>query len=256
MSAGLFSQSWPIVTFGEVDSTNEEARRRAAAGDVNPTWLVAEAQSSGRGRRGRDWSSPVGNLYATALFHCDISPVRASLLCFSAGLAILDAAESLGAEGGALTLKWPNDVQAGEAKLAGVLIETGRPVVGSGLWLAAGFGVNLAHAPVRDDRLTARLADVPGVREFSAAAFVLALDSAFRARLRSLLDEGFEPTRRDWLEHAHAMGARVSVAPSTGPVAGVMTGMAPDGALVLQLDDGREHLVHAGEVALVGRAQG
>jgi BirA family biotin operon repressor/biotin-[acetyl-CoA-carboxylase] ligase len=250
MAADIFSRTWPVVRFGEIDSTNEEARRRAAAVDFGPCWLVADRQSAGRGRLGREWTSPSGNLFATALLAFDRPLAEGALACFSAGLAVIEAAAMAGVDASSLTLKWPNDVQAGDAKLAGVLIETG---VSSGRqWMAAGFGVNIATAPARADRATARLADLPGGEGLTTTRYVERLDIAFRARLARLAHEGFEPTRRDWLARSAHLGARVEVSPASGRIAGVMRDLGPDGALVLEMDGGGEHHVRAGEISILG----
>ena len=92
------AQPWPALWFDKIDSTNEEGRRRAEAGDFGPCWIAARRQTAGRGRRGRDWASPTGNLYTTALFPFDRSPEDAALLCFSAGLAVVDAIGAVGAD--------------------------------------------------------------------------------------------------------------------------------------------------------------
>jgi BirA family biotin operon repressor/biotin-[acetyl-CoA-carboxylase] ligase len=160
MVVELLSQAWPITRFGEIDSTNEEARRRASDGDAGPCWLTTEVQTAGRGRLGRAWSSPKGNLFATALLPYPRPPAEAALACFSAGLAVLDAARSCGVDAEQAKLKWPNDVLVGPAKLCGILIETGQ--INGSLWMAAGFGVNVEVAPERPDRPTKCLADLPG----------------------------------------------------------------------------------------------
>src|SRR5689334_7116774 len=103
-----FSPPWQIIRFGEIDSTNEEARRRAQSGDLGPCWLTADKQTAGRGRLGREWDSPTGNLFATALFAYPRPAAEAALACFSAGLAVLDAARSAGVDTSSLGLKWPN----------------------------------------------------------------------------------------------------------------------------------------------------
>jgi BirA family transcriptional regulator, biotin operon repressor / biotin---[acetyl-CoA-carboxylase] ligase len=241
---------WPIVRFDEIDSTNEEARRRSSAGDLGPCWLTARTQTAGRGRLGRDWDSPKGNLFATALFEFPKPLTEATLVCFSAGLAVIDAARALGVEADALRLKWPNDILVGDAKLAGILIETGQSR--GRLWMGAGFGINVATAPRRPDRPTARLADLMGGAGKTADEMLVALDTAFRSRLSSLLAEGFEPTRADWLKHAAHMGRRVELNPVSGRIEGVMEGLAEDGALILRLSDGSTTHVRAGEISLLG----
>ena len=246
MSAELLSSAWPVVRFDEIDSTNEEARRRAAAGDVGPCWLVTEAQTAGRGRLGRQWSSPRGNLFATALLPYPRPATEATLAPFAAGLAVIDAARAAGVDVSSLRLKWPNDVLSGGAKLAGILIETG--MLHGKLWMAAGFGVNVEVAPERADRPTACLGNLPGgARADRGQVAERCWTCRFRARLFSLLNDGFEPTRAAWLAHAAYLGAPIEV----NGVAGEMTGLAEDGALVLRLADGAVTHVRAGEISLL-----
>ena len=250
MTPSDFLLTWPIHRFDEIDSTNSEARRRAEQGDFGPCWLSASRQSAGRGRLGRSWDSPTGNLSATALFRFQAKPAEAALACFSGGLAVIDAARAAGVETSRLRLKWPNDVLNGDAKLAGVLIETGASP--GGLWMAAGFGVNIATAPLRPDRTTACLAQLPGGASLTAIRYLSLLDIAFRTRLARLAEEGFAPTRADWLANAAFMGERVELTPSTGRIVGMMRDLAPDGALVLELADGALHHVRAGEISILG----
>ncbi|MEQ1611000.1 MAG: biotin--[acetyl-CoA-carboxylase] ligase [Hyphomonadaceae bacterium] len=250
MKLETFSSSWPVARFDEIDSTNEEARRRVVSGDAGPIWLMADGQTAGRGRLGRQWSSPRGNLYTTALLPFPGSLQEAGLACFSAGLAVIDAARTLGADVSQLKLKWPNDVLVGSAKLAGILIETGS--VHGRLWMAAGFGVNVEVAPERADRVTSCLTALSGGENLTAQRLLSALDIAFRARLFQLLNEGFGPTREAWLTKAAGLGAKVELSPASGRVEGVMTGLAQDGALVVQLPDGSETHVRAGEISVLG----
>jgi BirA family biotin operon repressor/biotin-[acetyl-CoA-carboxylase] ligase len=250
MNAGGFSRAWPVARFDEIDSTNEEARRRAVSGDTGPAWLVARSQTAGRGRLGRQWDSPEGNLFATALLSYPGTPVQAALASFAAGLAVIDAARMVGAETAALTLKWPNDVLADGAKLAGVLIETGSS--GGGLWMAAGFGVNVRSAPAVPARATACLADLPGGGSVAADRVLGALDIAFRTRLTRLATVGFQPIRADWLAKAAYLGERVSIPQGAVRVDGVMKGLDDDGALVIELADGALAHVRAGEISILG----
>jgi BirA family transcriptional regulator, biotin operon repressor / biotin---[acetyl-CoA-carboxylase] ligase len=250
MNAAGFAKAWPVVRFDEIDSTNEEARRRAIAGDVGPAWLVARSQSAGRGRLRRQWDSPEGNLFATALLSYPASPAQASLASFAAGLAVIDAAKIVGAEPAALRLKWPNDVLADGAKLSGILIETGS--AGGSLWMAAGFGVNVKTAPVVPGRETACVTNLPGGAGVTADRFLGALDIAFRARLSRLVAKGFGPTRADWLAKAAYLGERVSVPQGADRVEGMMKDLDDDGALVVELADGSLTHVRAGEISVLG----
>jgi BirA family biotin operon repressor/biotin-[acetyl-CoA-carboxylase] ligase len=250
MSAAGFARAWPVVRFDEIDSTNEEARRRAVAGDFGPAWLVARSQSAGRGRLGRQWDSPEGNLFATGLLAYPGSPAQASLASFAAGLAVIDAAKIIGAETASLRLKWPNDVLADGAKLSGILIETGS--AGGSLWMAAGFGVNVKTAPAVPGRMTACVANLPGGAGVTADRFLGALDIAFRARLSRLVTEGFQPIRANWLAKAAYLGERVSIPHGPDRVEGVMKDLDQDGALVVERADGSLAHVRAGEISVSG----
>ena len=119
---------WRVARFARVGSTNDEARRAALAGDAGRLWVVAEEQTHGRGRKGRFWSSPPGNLYASALVVDPCPPALAPQIGFVAGVALAQAVEDLGGAG--FGLKWPNDLMWRGAKVAGLLAEgvtTPRP---------------------------------------------------------------------------------------------------------------------------------
>ncbi len=249
MQPADYSAAWPIVRFAEIDSTNEEARRRAAAGDPGPCWLVAERQSAGRGRLGRQWDSPAGNLFATALFAYPRPLAEATLASFVAGLAVIEAASAAGVDASTLKLKWPNDVLADEAKLAGILIETG--MMHGQVWMAAGFGVNVARAPEVPDRTTACLASLPGGQGLSAERLLAALDIAFRAQLVRLLSEGFGQIRESWLARAAYPGKRISIPSGLGRIEAVMRGLSDDGSLIAETDAGELTHVRAGEISVL-----
>lgn len=250
MAPELLSSAWPTIRFDAIDSTNEEARRRASSGDTGPCWLVTATQTAGRGRLGRQWASPAGNLFATALLPYPRPPMEAALACFSAGLAVVDAARALGVDTDTVQLKWPNDVLVGQAKLCGILIETG--MLHGQLWMAAGFGVNIEVAPERPDRPTTCMTALPGGEGLTAQRFLSALDLSFRARLHSLLGSGFHEVRRDWVNRAAFLGRKVELTTLSGRVEGEMTGLGDDGALILRLGDGSLTHVRAGEISILG----
>src|SRR5258706_6388441 len=124
------SRSASVKFLDVVDSTNAEALRRAKAGERGPLWIVAKEQSGGRGRRGRAWVSPAGNLHATLMLTDPAPPAAAAQLGFVAGLALHDAAAAAApALAPRLALKWPNDMLCAARKIGGILIEgEGHPV--------------------------------------------------------------------------------------------------------------------------------
>jgi BirA family biotin operon repressor/biotin-[acetyl-CoA-carboxylase] ligase len=120
-----------------IDSTNTELMRRARAGQTEPTLLVAERQTAGRGRLGRDWQSDTQDGLATLTFSLGLplQPADWSGLSLAVGLAVVQALHP------ALKLKWPNDVWLDDRKLAGILIETTS--VGDVRFAVIGIGINL-----------------------------------------------------------------------------------------------------------------
>src|SRR5262245_61016235 len=161
-----------------VGSSNSEALALARAGEPTPFWMTARMQTTGRGRRGRNWVSPPGNLYATLVLRDPSPPPLAPQLSFVAALAVHDAVASLSARDLSLVLKWPNDVICGGAKVAGVLIEgEGTPLI-----VAIGIGINCAHHPRETDHPATDL-PAEGINVAPADLFV-ALSVALARRLR------------------------------------------------------------------------
>ncbi len=229
----------PVSVFATLDSTNEEAKRSAEAGDFGPRWILAGVQTAGRGRRGRSWESPAGALFATYLGSTPAPPQHLALLGFAAGLAVAEALDAAGAPGA--RLKWPNDVLLYGGKVAGVLLESSqRP--GGGQWFALGIGVNLAAAPVGLDRPASGAG-----ASVSPEAFLGLLAGAL-ARHAGMLEHGdFQALRTAWLERAHGLGAMVSTQVNGAQVSGVFADLDPDGALALDTVQGRVR-IGAGEI--------
>jgi BirA family transcriptional regulator, biotin operon repressor / biotin---[acetyl-CoA-carboxylase] ligase len=204
----------------------------------------AERQTAGRGRMGRDWASPVGNLYASGLIRLRAGDPPAATLGFVAALA-LDKILSIYAPDAAFHIKWPNDVLAGGAKLSGILLERAGDAV------IVGIGVNLASYPKIPGRVTTSIADLTGTAP-DPATFLDYLAEAFGDILAQWRTEGLGPILSCWQERAHPVGAPLSVSlPDGTSLNGVYEGLGPDGALKLRLADGGVRAIHAGDVFLV-----
>ncbi|MDE2447125.1 MAG: biotin--[acetyl-CoA-carboxylase] ligase, partial [Alphaproteobacteria bacterium] len=133
----------PVLRYASIDSTNLEARRLAEQGEMGPIWLVADEQTAGRGRLGRQWHSEQGNLYSTLLFPVNASQAKAAQIAFIAALAVYDVATHF-IKNPNISLKWPNDCLLDDAKFSGVLAEY---IGGVPPMMALGIGMNIAHAP-------------------------------------------------------------------------------------------------------------
>ena len=239
----------PILLLDETDSTNAEARRRAEAGETGPVWIVARRQTSGRGRRAREWVSDTGNLAATLLITTSKPPAEAAQVTFVAALAVADLLDAF-VVGDRVTIKWPNDVLISGAKASGILVESGAHS-GGGLWLAIGIGVNLAHAPDDTERPATALAahlrsDIAYPPLVEAAAGLLA--EAFAVWMERWVTLGFQPILDAWTARTRGLDQPCVARLGHETVTGVADGVAPDGALRMRLDDGSLRLISAGDV--------
>lgn len=242
------SLEWPVFQLGTIDSTNSEAKRRAELDSFSDCWLVAEAQTAGRGRLDREWASPVGNLYCTALFQEPGGIAVATRLPFALALAVSDVFLKF-APDRPVRLKWPNDVRYEGRKLSGILIETGE--TNGSFWVAAGIGINVAHVPDRLSQPAACLAELRGDTAVGAPIVLETLRQAFAERLLQARDS-FDAVRRDWLERAEGLGHTVSVKVGNTVVEGVFSDLSADGAIILRMSDGSLQMVRAGDVNLIG----
>jgi BirA family biotin operon repressor/biotin-[acetyl-CoA-carboxylase] ligase len=198
-------------------------------------WITAECQSAGRGRRGNEWVSPPGNLYATLLLTEPSPPRAAPQLSFVAALALHDAisaaAPSLASR---LALKWPNDLLLAGGKLAGILIE-GEPT--PVFAVAVGLGVNCVSHPDGTTHPATNLA-AAGVSASAAQVFA-ALVVAMNARLVQWREgEGFHEVRADWLARAAGLGEPMRVRLPERELTGRFQGLDEDGRLLLATDGG------------------
>ncbi len=228
-------------------STSTHLAARAAAGEAEGLAIMARRQTAGRGRDGRAWESPLGNLYLSLLLRSR-APIReAPHYGLLAAVALADALTPYLPDPAALALKWPNDLLLHGAKCSGILAEAGSDDHGAIAWLILGIGVNLAHAPALPDRPTASLAAL-GVTPPAPELFAEQLLAAI-AHWRALhLSQGFAAIRAAWLARGPAPDSAITVRSPRGVLAGHFAGLAEDGSLLLAAE-GRVRAVTAGEVA-------
>lgn len=239
--------TWPAEWFDEIDSTNEEARRRVSSGQFTDGWIAARKQTSGRGRLGRDWVSPRGNLFSTALFRFEGGMLEATKVPFVAALAVADVFNAF-VPNHPVQVKWPNDVRYNRAKLSGILIEAGT--IDDVCWVAAGIGINVAHAPPGVEQAASCLADLRGDNAVTAEMVFEALRSTFSARLCQL-ETGFASIRADWLERAEGLTSKASVTYGSAKLEGIFEGMGAGGEMLLRLPNGEVRSITAGDVELI-----
>lgn len=245
-------RAWPgpVEAFGTIPSTNDHLRQRGRAA---PAWSVvlAESQSAGRGRRGRAWVSPPGNLYLSVSLPPPLPQDKAGLIPLVAGLACAEALLEFGVE---VRLKWPNDLHAGGRKLGGILAEASSAgaVLDS---VVVGIGVNLRADPAHSD---------PGLRELATSVATLAgqapdpceAAAAILARLfarHAELQAGAGPALlAAWRARSVPWwGQPVEVAVGDRTERGTATDVDGSGALVLTRTDGSLVRLLAGDARML-----
>ncbi|WP_404339359.1 biotin--[acetyl-CoA-carboxylase] ligase [Sphingomonas sp. MMS12-HWE2-04] len=230
-----------IRTVAETGSTNADLIALAASGAAEGLWLRATRQTAGKGRQGRAWTSPEGNLYASTLVRLRPSDPPPATLALVAAVALEDAVRVFGVTA---TLKWPNDLLVDGAKLSGILLERAGDAV------VIGFGVNLAHHPEDLDRPATSLAAHGTVPDPQLFAETLA--EAFARWLGRWRGEGLVGVRERWLARAHPPGTALTARLADGTALdGLFEGLNGEGALILRLADGARHVIHAADVFLL-----
>jgi BirA family biotin operon repressor/biotin-[acetyl-CoA-carboxylase] ligase len=232
-------EGYGLREFLELDSTNEEARRLALAGEPGPTWITAARQSAGRGRRGREWQCDSGNLFATLLIRPARPKSEWAQLSFAAAIAVADMAAHF-VPAATIAVKWPNDVLAEGRKVSGILLET------AGEALAIGIGVNLASHPSGTEFPAISLAAF-GVKAPSPGAALALLAPAFAGWYDRWESAGFAPIRDAWLARAAGLGRRIRARLPDRESAGVFEGIDAEGALLLR-EGSQTRAIAAGEV--------
>lgn len=229
-----------------LESTSSTLKQRAEAGEAEGLAILALRQSAGRGRQGRGWESPAGNLYLSVLLRPAVALREAPQWSFVAAVALAETLKPLLPEAAQPSLKWPNDLLLNGAKAAGILVETGVAASNALDWLCIGIGVNIASKPSLPDRATACLVEylpAPPEPETLAAALLQSLAHWHETRLA----QGFTPIRDAWLHHGPAMGAAVSVKRDGALIEGAFAGLSPEGGLKLAKDS-EVQLILAGEI--------
>ena len=228
---------WHVRVLPETASTNDDVKKAAEQGEAEGLIVQALRQTAGRGRHGRVWESPVGNLYCSALLRPPALDTTAGFYSFVAALALADTVAAH-ADQAVVTLKWPNDVLANGKKISGILLERVANA------LVIGMGLNVAHHPGESSYPATSLWDL-GAHTVLSDVLHRLLDrlANWDAVLRR---DGFAPIRTAWL--ARALTGPLTVKLPTATVDGEFAGLSNQGHLRLRLADGAERSIASGDV--------
>jgi BirA family transcriptional regulator, biotin operon repressor / biotin---[acetyl-CoA-carboxylase] ligase len=244
----LAARGWPwlapIEHHRSLHSTNDRLKELARVGAPEGSVVWADAQTAGRGRHGRSWVSPPGNLYVSVLLRP--ASACAPLLPLAAGVAVAEGLEALGVSA---SLKWPNDVVIGDRKLGGILAESSS--AGSSIdWVVVGIGVNV-RAPLASELGESAVSVVVAGASSAEAEDV---GGAVLARLgvwyHRLAGSGQHALMAEWrLRSVPWWGQRVEAWSSGSRIVGRALGVDDEGGLVLEMDDGSKATLRSGEVS-------
>lgn len=236
-----------FIHFKELGSTNDTLLKMAEEGVEPWTVVIADKQTSGRGREGRDWWSPPGSLYMSVLLRPQVEARELMRLPVLASLALLDA---IGNAGSRLLIKWPNDILLDGRKLAGILVESrseGSRVVNA----VVGFGVNMRQTsgPLKTD-LTAGMAFTDELvkdltpRELAESIVVNLIDWS-----GAIKGEGWKSAVEKWTGHAE-LGIPYVFRERGKETRGTPVGLDDSGGLVMETEKGKV-TVYSGEITKV-----
>lgn len=244
--------AYRLVVHEEIGSTNDEAMRRARDGDPGRLWVVATSQTKGRGRQGRQWQSPVGNLYASLLLIDEVAPPIAPQLGFVAGVALAYALreclidDRTSGNDTRLRLKWPNDILCDGAKLAGILLES-TSLPGGRFACIVGIGVNCARRPSNLAYEAIALADIGAPRALPHQLFPHLADQLAEKLSVFGKGRGFAKIRSEWLALAAGLDQMIRVDLPKERIAGVFRGIDEAGRLRLDCGGGMR-VIEAGDI--------
>ena len=240
--------SYRLVSYDSLGSTNDEAKRLARAGAEESILVWSREQTAGRGRRGRVWSSPPGNLYASLILRPRCPLDRAAQLGFIAALAVGNTLRSIcdnGLDG--LSYKWPNDVLLRGRKFAGILLES---ELGSHreipLFVVVGVGINLVSSP-RDTEFPATSIAEEELGTVSPSLALEGFARHFEAWAERWREEGFERVRAAWRSQAAALGEPIQVRLEAATLQGRFLDIDQHGALLLECAE-QTRRISAGEI--------
>jgi BirA family biotin operon repressor/biotin-[acetyl-CoA-carboxylase] ligase len=235
---------YDLAGYDSIGSTNSEALARLRAGERGPCWIAARAQTAGRGRRGRTWSTAEGNLAATLLTVVKGALPVVATLGFVAGLTMRRALADC-TQGLKISLKWPNDVLIDGGKVGGILLES--EVLNDGIGIAVGFGVNVVSAP-SETPFPATSLDARGQSVGAEHLFAALSDAWVGYFARWDEGRGLEIIRQDWLACAEGVGRAVSIQTGEGTLTGVFQTLDERGRLILRTESGELVPITAGDV--------
>ena len=241
-----------ISYYDSIDSTNEEAKRKAAQGDPDESLYYADNQTAGKGRRGRTWISPKGeDIFFSLLLRPELPVESASMLTLVAALAAAEVSEKYSGE--ACQIKWPNDIVLHNKKICGILTEMGLEM-GEISYIVVGVGFNINRSVFSDEisEMGTSLFKETG-RRIPRARFMANFLTAFMKRYRRFLKEqNLASFTEEYESHLVNIGRQVKIIKNGEEMIRTALGINDKGELIVQDDTGVTETIFTGEVSVRG----
>lgn len=240
-----------VVYFERVDSTNLVAKQLARQGAPHGTLVLADEQTHGRGRRGRGWVSRPGlGVWMSLIVRPELPTERAPELVMVAAVAMARAIRSLAPLD--VWIKWPNDLVACGKKLCGMLLEMSAAPDGALDFAVIGIGVNVLGRDFPEELPEAGSIESVSDLALHRASVVSAFLDQFDLVYSLWIEGGMKKLLPAYKALSSTLGARVRAVLPGEELLGLAEGIAPDGALLLRLDDGTLRALYAGDVSVRG----
>jgi BirA family biotin operon repressor/biotin-[acetyl-CoA-carboxylase] ligase len=241
-------KDYNLLIFEEIDSTSEEAKRLARSEIAGEFVVVARSQTAGRGRYGKDWDSPYGNLYVSILLKPEISIDKIHEFVFVSCVALGEALKYIfPLDNMDIKYKWPNDIYLNGKKLAGILLESSlNASKNSPDWVVIGVGLNINSFPDLNNKATSLVAE--GYNDVTSDLLLDRFMTSFKAWKILWENKGFAYVREAWLEKAYALGGEISFHKQGKLILGIFEGLDLEGNIKLRDKDGNTHIISSGEV--------
>lgn len=241
-----------VISFEDIPSTNNEAKKAAADGAYEGTVIVTESQSTGKGRLDRSFFCPRGGLWFSVLLRPQFLPQDAPKCTLLAAVAVAEAMQELGLEAG---IKWPNDIYCRGRKLTGILTEMSAEMDKIN-YLVIGIGVN-ANIPPESfpDAIRDKAGSISGMlgHNIDRAAFLQRILHYMEELYIDVLQHGFSSMLNEWRRHSITLGQDINVLGVQESFAGKAVDIDADGALLVETPDGMKRVL-AGDVSIRPRS--
>ena len=234
-----------VRVFGEIDSTNDEARRTIMSGFTGSSLIIANTQNLGRGRRGRKWVSPAGGIYMSLTWPLHESLIQPQALSLVSAISVKQSLESWSQV--PIKLKWPNDLLVYGKKLAGILLElqNSEPMD----HIVFGVGINYSLTNAQKERIDREVTDVNELTEKlpTREEIVLSVCTNLIENSRRFFNQGFVPFKRIWNASDYYLGSNIVIKSGKSEKLGKSMGVNGKADLMIESDLGQE-LISSGEI--------